>query len=299
MLSRIAVVVLLASLAQAQDAPRPLARFHHVHLNVVDPQASINFYTSRFAAEKMKFAGLVDAVFAQKSWLLFTKVNQPAPSDLVSTIWHIGWGAEDMKAEYDRQLKLGTKFDTPLTDISDIGGRAGATGMFYYAYVQGPDGELIEINTARHHNFGHLHLFSKDPVAAAEWYEKHFGVRVGNKNPKERIYRDVAIGPSASLMMDNVNIIIYPIAYIQKTNAKGWEGRSDFESTKGRVIDHIGFSVDNLEETISRLKAEGVKVTAEPRAIAGGRIKFAFVEGPDKMSIEVIEGHAESHKPQQ
>jgi catechol 2,3-dioxygenase-like lactoylglutathione lyase family enzyme len=298
MLSRISVLALAASALFAQDAPKPMARFHHVHLNVVDPKASIEFYTTKFSAEKAKFAGLVDAVYAQKSWLLFQKVNQAAPSDLVSTIWHIGWGAEDMKAEYDRQLKMGTKFATPITDISDIGGRAGATGQFYYAYVDGPDHELIELNTARHHNFGHMHLFSDDPVAAAEWYEKHFGVKVVGKNPKERLYRDIPIGPSASLMMDNVNIIIYPVAYIKNQAPELWKGRTSFESTKGRVIDHIGFSVDNLDESIQRLKAEGVKVTAEPRSIAGGKIKFAFVEGPDKMSIEVIEGHPETQKLQ-
>src|SRR5690349_20624278 len=79
------------ALAQTPEAPKPpQAHFHHVHLNSTDPKAAIDFYTTKFDAEKAKFAGLVDAVWAQKSWLLFTKVASPPPSEIVSTIWHIG-----------------------------------------------------------------------------------------------------------------------------------------------------------------------------------------------------------------
>src|SRR4051794_16488900 len=103
-----------AALALAQDKaatdPKPVpAHFHHVHLNVVDPKAAIDFYSTKFDAEKGRFAGLVDAVWAQKSWLLFTKVAAPPPHEIISTIWHIGWGAEDMPATYKKQLESGTK----------------------------------------------------------------------------------------------------------------------------------------------------------------------------------------------
>ena len=60
---------------------------------------------------------------------------------MISTIWHIGWGAEDMKAAYQKELDLGAKFQTPLTDISDLANSPG----FYYAYVDGPDHALIEL----------------------------------------------------------------------------------------------------------------------------------------------------------
>ena len=67
-----------------------------------------------------------------------------------------------MPATYQKQLNSGTKFNTPLTDISDLVNSPG----FYYAYVEGPDHALIELNTANHHHFGHLHLLSEDPVSA-------------------------------------------------------------------------------------------------------------------------------------
>ena len=80
---------------------------------------------------------------------------------------------------------------------------------------------------------------------------------------EKREYNGVAIGPSASFMMDNVNIIIYPVEYPKTQMAKDWEGRKTFESTKGRAVDHLGFSVDNLDAAMARLKKDGVKVTDE------------------------------------
>jgi predicted enzyme related to lactoylglutathione lyase len=276
---------------QETAPPVALAHFHHLHLNATDPSAAINFYTSKFDCEKGRFAGLLDGVWAQKSWMLFSKVSSPPQWELTSAIWHFGWGAEDMKATYQKQLDSGTKFFTPLTDISDIGGGpAGATGRFFYAYVEGPDHALIELNTAGHHRFGHLHMFSEDPVSAGEWYTKYFGAvrRGGSREP--RVYRDVPIGPSASLTMDNVNMIIYPIAYSRKAYPEHWKSQKEMSSTKGHVVDHVGFSVDNLAETLEKLRKDGVKVTDEIKSVA--KIKYAFIEGPDKIRIELVEGHA-------
>ncbi len=285
------IAACLAALASAQDPKPPQAHFHHLHLNVTDPKAAINFYTAKFDCEKANFAGLTDGVWAQKSWLLFTGVRTAAPSEVVSTIWHMGWGAEDMPAAYKKQVESGTPFETPLTDISGLVGQAPNSGKFFFAYVDGPGHALIELNTSNNHRFGHLHLLSADPVAAAEWYEKHLGIPVRGKSPKERIWNEFPVGPSASLQADNVNIIIFPMAYAKKQWPDLWKDRNEFETTKGRVMDHVGFSVDNLDEAIARLKSEGVKVTAEPRSIAG-KVKFAFIEGPDKMSIELVEGQA-------
>ncbi|MGH9673439.1 MAG: VOC family protein, partial [Bryobacteraceae bacterium] len=143
--------------AFALRAQVPEAHFHHLHLNVTDPEAAIRFYTSKFDAQPGRFDGALDAVWAQKSWLLFNKVAQPPQSEILSAIWHFGWGAEDMKAAYKKQVDSGTLFDTPITELFP---------NFFYAYVLGPNKAIIELNTARHHNFGHLHLLSADAVSA-------------------------------------------------------------------------------------------------------------------------------------
>src|SRR5262249_20134225 len=108
--------------AKAQPSAPSTAHFHHIHVNPTDAAAAINFYTNKFDCEKARFEGVIDAVWAQKSWLLFNKVNRPPPWELTSAIWHIGWGAEDMKSTYQKQLDSGTRFFTPLSDISDLAG---------------------------------------------------------------------------------------------------------------------------------------------------------------------------------
>ena len=273
--------------AQAPPPAAPTAHFHHVHLNTIDPAAAVAFYTSKFKARKERFAGLADAVSTGDSWLLFSKVATTPPSELVSPLWHIGWGAEDMKSAYQKQLDSGTKFATPLTDISAM---VGGNRPFYYAYVDGPDHTLIEINTASHHNFGHVHMFSADPPAAGEWYAKHFGVRARAQREK-RIYNNSQIAPASFVTADHVSMIIYPVEYIRAAEAVAWKDRTEFAASRGRVIDHLGFSVDDLDATLARLRKDGVVVTAEPRTIAGGQIKFAFIEGPDHLAVELLEDH--------
>lgn len=275
--------------AASQPQSKPSAHFHHLHLNTTDPAGAIKFYTSKFDCERRQFLDQ-DAVWAQQSWLLFNEVKNAPPWQLTSAIWHFGWGAEDMKAAYQKQIESGTKFFTPLTDISDILGGT-STGRFFYAYVETPDHGLVELNTANHHRFGHLHLFSEDPVAAGEWYAKHMGITLRNSTREPRFYREHQIAPSASFTMDNVNVIIYPIQYSRKAYAGHWNsGQTRISSTKGRVVDHVAFSFDDVSATLARLQAEGVKILEPVKTTNGGRFKHAFIEGPDYIRIELVEG---------
>jgi catechol 2,3-dioxygenase-like lactoylglutathione lyase family enzyme len=276
-------LILVCALAAAGEQT---AHFHHVHLNSTDPAAAVEFYARRFACENKAFADGSAAVWAQKSWLLFHKVAAPPPHAKVSAIWHIGWGAEDMKTEYQRQLALGTRFDTPITELFP---------NWYYSYVEGPDKVLIEVNTANHHHFGHLHLLAADPVASAEWYMKHFGIPARSGRPLSRqpvTLRGVNVGATASLQMDNVNIILFERTYAKWQYKDDWQGREDFVSTRGRNTDHIAFSVVHLDAVLKRLAGDGVRLQTQPRLIPGTKIRSAFVEGPDKIVLELVEGGA-------
>jgi catechol 2,3-dioxygenase-like lactoylglutathione lyase family enzyme len=292
---------MVCALAAAMTAScQQLAHFHHLHLNSTDPEAAIEFYTKHFNSERSRFGGsqpgaAMDAVWTQKSWILFNKANQAPPSEIISSIYHMGWGAEDMKAEYQRQLELGAKFDTPLTDGADLFGN-GNPGRAYFAYVDGPDHALIEINTTNNHVFQHIHLLSADPIAAAEWYAKEFGAAPGfgsAANRERRVVNGLQVFPMTSVRIDNVNFIWFPKEFAsQGVYKKQWAGRRDFVSPRGRVIDHFALSVDNLDEALARLGRDGVKVLERPHPVLGGKLKSAFIEGPDKVEIELVEGNA-------
>src|SRR5207253_6253422 len=55
--------------------------------------------------------------------------------------------------------------------------------------------------------------------------------------------------------------------------------------TRGSVVNHVGFIVDNVQERVAQWKAAGVAV------LPGGnnRLDQAFVETPDGVRIEILE----------
>ena len=63
------------------------------------------------------------------------------------------------------------------------------------------------------------------------------------------------------------------------------------EGNDYHLLEIGGFSFANLAEALEKMRKDGVKVTDEIRTAANGKIKYAFIEGPDKIRIELIEGH--------
>jgi catechol 2,3-dioxygenase-like lactoylglutathione lyase family enzyme len=91
------------------------------------------------------------------------------------------------------------------------------------------------------------------------------------------------------MQVDNVTIWIYPTAHIKALHGGQWKGRTGFASNRGRALDHVAVSVDDLDATLARLKQEGVRVLSGPRKADG--LRSAFVEAPDTMELELVEGH--------
>src|SRR5437762_14138822 len=94
------VLFVFVAASAAQSVADERAHFHHVRLNVINIDESIRFYSRVFGAVPVKFHGTVDALFTERSLILFNKVSEPPPSELMSGIWHIGWGGVDVKNEY-------------------------------------------------------------------------------------------------------------------------------------------------------------------------------------------------------
>jgi hypothetical protein len=140
-----------------------------------------------------------------------------------------------------------------------------AKGKFFFAYAEGPDHELIELETNQNHHFGHLHLLSADPLAAAQWYHEHLGLAITNLQPQKQIYNNVQLAPSATVLADDIHIIIYPLEFARTRWPQIWQTRKELELTAGRVIDHIAFT------------REGAR--------------SGFIEGPDHTRIEIVDAH--------
>jgi catechol 2,3-dioxygenase-like lactoylglutathione lyase family enzyme len=64
------------------------------------------------------------------------------------------------------------------------------------------------------------------------------------------------------------------------------------QPSAGSVVDHIGFSVADLDAAMKALEADGAKVTAPARDVAG-LFKLAFIEDPWGVRIEVVQDPAQ------
>ena len=263
---------------EIQEAPAPIA-FHHVHLNSVDPQAAIKFYTKTFDVTKpVTLAGL-DGVQSEKMYLLFDKVAKPPATTPDSAIWHFGWGSTAMESDYQKHLDSGVTFQTPMTRLG--------SGLLF-AYMKAPDGALVEINTSNTRAFIHVHLYSDAPLCAADWYVKHLGATARNAAPRTGPCEvpfaapsqplGVIRSPAATVRFGDVSLIIYPR---QRPGA--------LVSPRRHVVDHIALSVADLRATLDRLRQEGVKVFEEPHRFGKSEARAAMIEGPDAIAIELIE----------
>ena len=100
-------------------------KFHHIHLNSVDPDAAILFYTRQFpSTAKGRWGGFPALKSPNDAMLLFTKVDAPPTSEPQSAIWHFGWHVTDSRRRLETYWPRQEVELLPLY-TSDEGGSAG------------------------------------------------------------------------------------------------------------------------------------------------------------------------------
>ena len=111
----------------------------------------------------------------------------------------------------------------------------------------------------------HIHLAVPDQTKAVEWYRKHFGGQPMTAEAPDR------------LMFGETRIIF------QKNDTP--------LPSNGSVLDHIGFSVTDVDRAVSEIAADGGKVVTPAREVAG-LFKLAFIDDPWGVRIEVVQDPA-------
>jgi catechol 2,3-dioxygenase-like lactoylglutathione lyase family enzyme len=107
----------------------------------------------------------------------------------------------------------------------------------------------------------HLHLAAPDQPKAVAWYHKYFGGEAMTEGTDR-------------LMFGETRVVF------QKAAAP--------QPSAGSVLDHVGFSVADVDATMKQFAADGVKITAPVRDIPN-LFKIAFVEDPWGTRIEVVQ----------
>ncbi|HEX9598048.1 MAG TPA: VOC family protein [Gaiellaceae bacterium] len=57
----------------------------------------------------------------------------------------------------------------------------------------------------------------------------------------------------------------------------------------GDAYGHIAIAVDDLDETLSHLKEQGIEAEREPYRVREGGSRLCFVRDPDQYRVELIE----------
>jgi catechol 2,3-dioxygenase-like lactoylglutathione lyase family enzyme len=279
----IALFVSSLLLGTGSPAAEP-AHFHHVRLNVRDPHPSIEFYRRYYGAVPVKYRGNPDALFVERSFLLFNVVDSAPDGALDTGIWHIGWGGVDVRNEYEWWKKQGLEIATPLSPLPGPDN--------YYFYARGPGKELIEINTMGHHRFAHVHFFATDVNKTCRWYAEHLGLKpryperrkpAGDMSSLNKIWINV-------INCDNVTMIFFGKPDIEP--APPWWREPPLKTikpTKGRPIDHLAFSYRQIEPVFEAMQKSGVKIVEPIKVDPKYHFKSFYVEGPDGVSIEIVE----------
>ncbi len=280
---RLTVIIATGLFAVITNAAEP-AHFHHVRLNVTDVSKSMAYYEKVFGAVPIRFRGGEPGLFTERSFILFNEVSEPPVHTLDTGIWHIGWGGVDVKSEFAWWQKQGVDIHTPLTPLP-------GEDNFYF-YLSGPDGELIEINTMGHHRFAHVHLFADDVNETTDWYAKHLGLKPQRPFVPDPM-GDMTTFPSIWMNMircDNVTLIVFEKPDIDPPPF-WWPDPPlrELHPTDDRPIAHLAFSYVDLDSACERMQSEGVKIIRPIKDDERLQLRSCFVEGPNKVAIEVVE----------
>jgi catechol 2,3-dioxygenase-like lactoylglutathione lyase family enzyme len=229
----------------------------------------------------MRFQGLDVVKFPDA--FIFLKVQKPTGPTRGTAFDHIGFAVPDVPTMAKKLAAAGYKETTgrepaPGTPPPAASGTSAVYGRF--AYFVGPDGAKIELVTAAAPNAPpivahHIHFINKQYVEMQQWYMKAF---------------DATLRPGQTDFFIGADLpgVGYSLNFFR------WEGDQTITHvpTKGRVVDHVGFEVKNLEAFCKKLEEKGIKLTREyrPKDKSMGNIGTAVITDPWGVSIELTEG---------
>jgi catechol 2,3-dioxygenase-like lactoylglutathione lyase family enzyme len=254
------------------------AHFHHVHLNVVDPDSTMAYYEKFFGANRVVYRDRADALFTEKSFILMNEVPTPPRDNFGTSLWHIGWAGVHGPTEFEWREAEGIGIQTPVTPLGDN----------FYMYFWGPDRELVEVYTgSKNHRFEHVHLLPTDIEATISWFREHFGFE---PNRLTRPFRE-SIMRTNTIRIDNVNLIMFevPPAGGERNPILPDSVGPNFDVTEGRAMDHVAFSYADIRPVYERMAASGVEIVRPISTDEEFGLTSFFIRGPDGLLVEVVE----------
>ena len=307
------------------QAALPAPGFHHLHLNSINPETAIDFYTKQFpTTSKGTFAGQPALRSPNNVWVLFNKVAAPPATQPQTAFWHFGWHVADVHKSMQTYIERGVTLlplyveeagGTVFTSADTWPGAGGALGLTKaaiadakakgvkptfgagFAYLRGPDDALIEYQGNQPaERFNHIHMFQDQPFCAQIWYQTHLNIPVrpvANQPVRTADNCKVERGPDKTWpALDNNGMYRTPgvTSTVFGDVSIFWymnQGDTPAGPTRGHLMDHMALSVPDLDAWITKLRAEGVTVLEQPYKV--GDYRAVMIEGPSREAIELIE----------
>ena len=243
--SRIAAIITERMTASLPHAP-PILYGHH-HLNVTSVDSHKKFWVDALGGISTRLGSSPDEVVSFPQVLIFLRPQAPTGGTKGTTVNHIAFQVSSARAIVDQLRAAGY----PIVTASEVSkANSGnvkndlawvADQNTYVAYTMAPDDlkiELVEnknltVPVALHH----LHFFTPQLDEMKAWYVKVLGATPGKR------------GSFEAADLPGVNLTFSPSAELQA-------------GTKGRVLDHIGFEVQRLENFCKTLEAMGIELVS-------------------------------------
>lgn len=131
--------------------------------------------------------------------------------------------------------------------------------------------------------FDHIHLISRDPRAAADWYTEMFGAEIlAEYELREAPQINVAIG-GITLIIRGQRPGEAPVSTKPMQEYEGYSSHDEWGT------DHFGFTYSgDLRAFCNDLKAKGADMAVEPWEFTPGNV-LCYVAAPDGVSIELVQ----------
>jgi len=117
--------------------------------------------------------------------------------------------------------------------------------------------------------YDHIHLTASSAQEAVDWYVKHFGGTAGRFNRGDA---DQVEYPVDRVFYGEISVIFFE--------------REPTGGSVGTGVDHIGFSLSNIQEVIDLAVADGAEQIGDIIEFSG--MEIAFIEDPWGTKVELI-----------
>jgi catechol 2,3-dioxygenase-like lactoylglutathione lyase family enzyme len=263
------LVAAAPSSAQLHAAKEGPVAYGHHHINATSIAEHKKFFVDTLGGVPITIAGREIVKFPNV--LVFIREQAPKGGSRGTSVNHLGFSVPDIRQTVNKLRTNGYKMVTreeapaPWEVKDDVGTQPGRA----IAFVIGPDDLKVELVESKEQKtpiaLHHVHFFGPQNTDMHAWYIKVFGAKAAAPG-----------GTFAQATLPGVALNFSP----SPTPVVG---------IQGRVVDHIGFEIDNLPAFLKKVEAMGIK-PVNVRDVPDLNVSIGFITDPWGTYIELTEG---------